>query len=51
MWTGGEESKTRFFVDVINGWPLTRLLRSFLLLVEVWEGKVEETAWFCSDNQ
>ena len=23
MWTGGGESKTRFFVDVIIGWPLT----------------------------
>src|SRR6218665_1294178 len=22
MWTGGGGSKTRFFVDVINGWPL-----------------------------
>jgi len=22
MWTGGGESKTRFFVDVINEWPL-----------------------------
>ena len=31
MWTGGGSQKPDFFVDVINGWPLTELSRRAVL--------------------